>query len=256
METAFLTCLGLIFGSFLNVVVYRLPRGESVVHPGSRCPACRHDIRWVDNIPVLSFLLLRGRCRDCRQPISPRYPLVEAFTGFAFWLVATSFPEDLVYQGAAALFVFLLIALALIDLEHMILPDELTLGGSAVFLGFSFIHPLLTPWEAIGSGITAAAVFAALYFFYLRIRKIEGLGFGDVKMVLLLGLFLGPRQTLTAILLASVSGLLVGLVLIVWQKKDLKLALPFGTFLALGSFVSLFWGERILQLLQSPFIRP
>ncbi|HNX96697.1 MAG TPA: prepilin peptidase [Candidatus Aminicenantes bacterium] len=256
MEEIVLVLFGLVFGSFLNVVIYRLPRGESLVRPGSHCPSCGKAIHWYDNVPVLGFILLGGRCRACRAPISPRYPLVEAFTALSFFLVGRAFPGQDLYQAAAILFVCLLISLALIDLEHMILPDELTLGGSLVFLAYSFFHPRLTTFEAIASGLGVAALFSALYYFYLKVRKIEGLGFGDVKMVLMLGLFLGPRQTLTAVLLASVSGLLTGLVLIVWQKKNLKLALPFGTFLAIGAYASLFWGERILHWLQTPFILP
>ncbi len=256
MEEVVLTLFGLVFGSFLNVVVYRLPRGESLVRPGSHCPACGQAIRWFDNIPVLGFVLLVGKCRACRLPISPRYPLVEAFTGFSFYLVGALFSGQGSYQAASALFVCLLIPLALIDLEHMILPDELTLGGGVLFLAYAFVHPRLTPVEAIASGMAVGALFAALYFFYLKVRRLEGLGFGDVKMVFMLGFFLGPRQILTTILLASVSGLLVGLVLIVWKKKNLKLALPFGTFLAIGAWVSLFWGEPLLAWIQTPFLRP
>jgi leader peptidase (prepilin peptidase)/N-methyltransferase len=144
-----------------------------------------------------------------------------------------------------------MIALAAIDLEHMILPDELTLGGAALFFVYSFFNPEVGQLDAVLSGLGAALFFAALFFFYLKVRKIEGLGFGDVKMALLMGLFLGLHRLAVAILLASLSGLLVGIFFIVFKKKNLKLALPFGPFLALGSYASLFWGGAILDWIGS-----
>ena len=246
---------GLIVGSFLNVVIHRLPLGESIVFPPSRCPACRAAIPPYDNIPLLSYAFLLGRCRACRAVISPRYPLVEAFTAFSFWLAYDAYGPSL-HAAAAAVFLSLLIALAAIDLKHMILPDELTLGGAALFFIYSFFNPRVAQLDAVLSGLGAALFFASLYYFYLKIRKLEGLGFGDVKMALLLGLFLGLSRLAIAIFLASFSGLLVGLYFIVFRKKNLKLALPFGPFLALGSYLSLFWGEAILLWISSLWARP
>ncbi len=248
MEEIFLIALGLIIGSFLNVVIVRLPRGESVIRPGSRCPACQAPIPFYLNIPLLSFLMLRGKCSRCRAPISWQYPLVEAFTAFSFWLTWIRFGPDL-YTALAILFICLLIALALIDLKHMILPDELTLGGATVFLAYSFFHPLISPLNAWLTAILAALLFTGLFFFYLKVRKIEGLGFGDIKMIFFLGAFLGYRQLIVAVFLSSLLGLLAGLYFIVFRKKTLRFALPFGTFLSLGSYLSLFWGEAFLRLL-------
>jgi leader peptidase (prepilin peptidase)/N-methyltransferase len=245
METALTIIFGLIVGSFLNVVIYRLPRGESIVFPPSHCPSCRAEIPFYLNIPLVSYLILLGRCRGCRAAISPQYPLVEGLTAIGFWLATSAFGLTL-HAAAAAVFLCLMIVLAAIDLEHMILPDELTLGGAALFFIYSFFNPEIGQLDAVLSGLGAALFFAALFFFYLKVRKIEGLGFGDVKMALLMGLFLGLQRLAVAILLASLSGLLVGIFFIVFKKKNLKLALPFGPFLALGSSISLFWGNAIL----------
>ncbi|MBN2346236.1 MAG: prepilin peptidase [Candidatus Aminicenantes bacterium] len=254
MEEALTVILGLIVGSFLNVVICRMPQGKSVVLPASHCPRCDAAIPFYDNVPLLSYALLRGRCRSCRGRISPRYPLIEALVALGFWLSHHSFGLTL-HAAASAAFLSLLIALAAIDLEHMVLPDELTLGGALLFLAYAFVHPGIKWWEAVSSGLGGALFFALLYVFYLKVRKIEGLGFGDVKMALMMGLFLGLRRLVVAVMLASFSGLLVGLFFIVFRKKNLKLALPFGPFLALGSAVSLFCGEAILAWIATLWIR-
>lgn len=251
MEEIVLIILGLVTGSFLNVVIYRLPLQKSIVRPRSFCPACHKPIPFHDNIPVISFVFLRGKCRWCGARISFRYPLVEIFTAFSFWLCYQQFGVSPLYTAASIVFVSLLIALALIDLEHMILPDGLTLGGGVVFLIFAFFHPVISTLDAFATAFGSALVFTGFYFFYLKVRKIEGLGFGDVKMMILLGAFLGVKKMVIAIFLASVSGLLVGLLIIVLKRKNLKMALPFGTFLSLGAFVSLFWGESVLTFLHS-----
>ncbi|MCX6555385.1 MAG: prepilin peptidase [Candidatus Aminicenantes bacterium] len=245
MEAALTVVFGLIIGSFLNVVIHRLPLGENVVFPPSHCPRCRADIPFYHNIPLLSYLVLRGGCHSCHERISLRYPLIEAFCAFSFWLTLQHFGLSL-HAAFTAAFICLLITLAFIDLEHMILPDELTLGGAALFFVYSFFNPTVGQLEAILSGLGVALLFAGFFFFYLKVRKLEGLGFGDVKMVLLMGLFLGLNRLVVAIFLASLSGLLVGVVLIIWKKKNLKYALPFGPFLSLGSYIALFWGPDIL----------
>ncbi|MCU0276997.1 MAG: prepilin peptidase [Acidobacteria bacterium] len=247
--------LGLIVGSFLNVVIHRLPLKQDIVFRPSHCPRCQTAIPFYLNVPLLSYLVLLGRCRSCRAPISPRYPLVEGLTAFSFWLAVDVYGLSL-HAGAAAVFLSLLIALAAIDLQHMILPDELTLGGSALFFIYSFFHPEIGPLQAVLSGAGAALFFAALFYAYLKLRQTEGLGFGDVKMVLLLGLFLGARRLTAAIFLASFSGLIVGLAIIVLKRKNLKLALPFGPFLALGAYAALFWGDGLLDWIGALWGRP
>jgi len=246
METALTVVFGLIIGSFLNVVIHRLPLGENVVFPPSHCPHCRADIPFYHNIPLLSYLILKGRCHSCRAPISAQYPLVEGFCAFSFWLTWRFFGLSLV-AVFSAVFICLLITLAAIDLKHMILPDELTLGGSVLFFIYSFFNPAVGQLDALLSGLGAALLFSGFFFFYLKVRKIEGLGFGDVKMVLLMGLFLGLNRLVVAIFLASFSGLLVGVFFMVFRKKNLRFALPFGPFLSLGSYIALFWGDDILS---------
>ncbi len=245
MEAALTVVFGLIIGSFLNVVIHRLPLGENVVFPPSHCPHCRADIPFYHNIPVFSYLFLRGRCHSCHGHISIQYPLVEGFCAFSFWLTWHFFGFSLT-AISTVVFICLLITLAAIDLKHMILPDELTLGGSALFFIYSFFNPAVSQLDAVLSGLGAALVFSGFFYFYLKVRKIEGLGFGDVKMVLLMGLFLGLQRLVVAIFLASFSGLLVGLFFMVFKNKNLKFALPFGPFLSLGSYVALFWGNDIL----------
>jgi len=250
METALTIIFGLIIGSFLNVVIHRLPLGESVAFPPSHCPRCNAAIPFYFNIPLLSYVFLLGRCRSCRGRISPQYPLVEGFCAFSFWLAVHHY--GLTPQAAAsAVFICLLIALAAIDSKHMILPDELTYSGAAFFFIFSFFNPEVGQLAALLGGLGGALFFAGLYYFYLKVRKIEGLGFGDIKMALFMGLFLGPRRLAVAIFLASLSGLLVGVFMIVFKNKNLRLALPFGPFLSLGSFVSLFWGDAVLDWIGS-----
>ena len=250
MEVTFLIAFGLIFGSFLNVVIHRLPLERSIVRPRSQCPGCGIEIKFYDNIPVLSFLFLRGKCRRCGAPISFQYPLVEILTAFTFWLSYEYFKDEPLYAAGAIVFLSILIALAFIDLFHMILPDELTLGGALVFALYSFLNPSVTVLEAFATAMGASLFFALLYLFYLKVRKIEGLGFGDVKLMLLLGLFLGLKKLVIALLLASVAGLLVGIFFIIFKQKNLKLALPFGTFLALGSYIAVFWGDAIFDFFQ------
>jgi leader peptidase (prepilin peptidase)/N-methyltransferase len=250
MEITLSCIFGLIIGSFLNVVIHRLPLGENVVFPPSHCPHCRAAIPFYDNIPLVSYLILLGKCRSCRTRISPQYPLVEAFCAFSFGLVVHRYGLTL-QAAASAVFICLLIALAAIDIRHMILPDELTISGAVIFFAYSFFNPAVGQLDAVLSGLGGALFFAGLYYFYLKIRKIEGLGFGDIKMALFLGFFLGLRGLAVAIFLASLSGLLVGIFFIIFKRKTLKLALPFGPFLSLGSFISLFWGDAILAWIGS-----
>ncbi len=255
-ESIIAVLLGLVFGSFLNVVIYRLPLEKSIVKPGSHCPSCENPVRFYDNIPILSYIILMGKCRHCKTRISLRYPAVEFFTAVSFWLSYFYFYKDgPVCAIFAALFICLLIALALIDYDHRILPDEMTLGGGIVFLIYAFFNPLLDPVDAVAAAFGSALVFMGLYFFYLKVRKIEGLGQGDIKMMVLLGAFLGVQKLVIAVLLASIAGLMVGLFYIIFKGKDLKLKLPFGTFLSFGSYVSLLWGAEVFAGIQS-IVRP
>ena len=237
--------LGLIVGSYLNVVIYRLPRGISTVLPRSRCPACGTAIRARDNVPVVSYLLLGGRCRDCRAAISWRYPLLEALTAALFVACLLRFGPTL-EAIAAALFGSLMIALGAIDAEHLLLPDRLTLPGIVAGLA-------LQPWLDWGVGLRAALIGAALgaglllalWAAWLAIRREEGMGLGDVKMLALIGAFLGFKGVLVALFFGALAGAATGLVLMRLQGAGMKSKLPFGTFLALGGLLALFAGQPL-----------
>ena len=237
--------VGLAVGSFLNVVIHRVPRGESVVRPRSRCPGCGQAIRAFDNIPVLSYLLLGGRCRSCKARISPRYPLLELLTGALFLACYVRWGVSLSTLGAA-LFCALMIALAAIDIEHFLLPDRLTLPGIVLGLALSsWLEWTTLPASVLGAGL-GAGVLLALFYVWLWVRKEEGMGLGDVKMIALIGAFLGWKGMLLCLFLSSLLGAVVGLGLMLVQGRDLKTKLPFGTFLAAGALVTLFFGPPIL----------
>jgi leader peptidase (prepilin peptidase) / N-methyltransferase len=233
---------GLIVGSFANVCIHRLPRRESVVRPPSRCPGCAREIRPWENVPLLSFLWLRGRCAGCRAPISFRYPAVEVANGAAWALVAARFGPT--PQGAVAmLLVTALLVLSLIDLDHHILPDVITLPGIAAGLLASTLPGPPTPLAALLSAVAGYAAFFAVAEAYRRTRGIEGLGQGDWKMAAMLGAFFGWQKMLLTVFLASLLGTIVGLLLMAWHGRDSRYALPLGTFLGLAGVLVLFAGD-------------
>ena len=239
---------GLVWGSFLNVVIYRVPRGMSLARPPSTCPGCGARIKPYDNVPVLSYLVLRGKCRRCGRPISLVYPAVEALTALAFILVYLNSGRLLDPAFfAGCLFASALIALGFIDAFHGILPDEITLPGLVLALVYSFFRDDLSFRGALVGAVAGAGFLLLVYGAYRLIRKREGLGMGDVTMLLMIGAYLGPARTLLTLLLASFVGALVGVYFIVRRKKDLQFALPFGTFLAPAAFVAALWGERIVS---------
>lgn len=232
--------LGLVVGSFLNVVIYRLPRRESLVRPGSHCPVCGVAIRWFDNVPLLSWVLLRGRCRSCKTAISCRYPFVEALTAATFGLAAWRW--GLSWQLPVSwIFLAGLIAIAFIDLEHMIIPNSIVLPGTVVGLAASIALRPGSWWVYIAGSLGAAA-----FMLVLALLWSGGMGPGDIKMALFMGAFLG-EQVLVALFFAFLSGALVGLYLILVRKQSRKTRVPFGPFLALGSLIALYLGEPILR---------
>lgn len=239
--------VGLVVGSYLNVVAHRLPRGESTVLPRSRCPSCGARISAADNLPLLSFLLLGGRCRVCRAPISWRYPLVEAATAALFVAAVLRFGVRLEALAAAVLSA-LLVALTAIDVEHFLLPDRLTLPGIA--LGFLFHQPWGT-WRglaaaAFGAALGAAILLAMIGLWYL-VRREWGMGLGDVKMLAMIGAFLGWKGVAVTLFFASASGAATGLLLMAIRDAHLKTRLPFGAFLALGGVVAVFAGDALVD---------
>ncbi len=242
--TAFL--LGLVVGSFANVCIHRLPRGESVVRPPSRCPGCGALIKAYDNVPVLGWLLLGGRCRACRAPISWRYPAVEAANGL-LWLALALAHGPRLRTLVEMILVTALLVLSLIDYDHQILPDVITLPGILVGLAASFLpgSPVapLTALVAAGLGWLA---FAAVAKAYEKTRGVEGLGQGDWKLAAMLGAFLGWQSMLLTVLLASLAGTIVGLGAIALRGRDMRYALPLGTFLGAAGVLVVFAGDAIV----------
>jgi leader peptidase (prepilin peptidase)/N-methyltransferase len=275
---ALMGILGALIGSFLNVVIHRLPREQSIVFPNSTCPKCRAPIKAYDNIPILSYLILRGRCRACGVRISPRYLAVEAVTALLFaavtwhdgWSFALGF--DLVFAAS-------MLALLFIDAEHMILPNAITypgilvaviarvaipyLAGPAHFDDLPQMISLFPPnypvWlvSLIGAAIGALAGGGSLWlmgFLWERLRGVEAMGLGDVKMMLMVGAYLGWRLAILSILIAALSGSLAGISLMLKRgSRDLQMMLPFGIFLGIGSMVSLLLGTRIIEWYASQF---
>lgn len=236
---------GLLVGSFLNVVIYRLPKGVSVVWPASACGHCKRTLRWFENIPVVSWVVLGGRCARCKHSISVQYPIVEAVTGVLFALVAALTPDP-VLMAARLIFVAGLVVLFAIDLEHKILPNQITLPGIAVGFAFALLGPPGWRDSLIGVLIGGGVLWAVAWGYYL-LRHVEGLGFGDVKMLAMIGAFLGWKAVLLTLVLASFSGAIVGLTVIAAQRGDMKHELPFGTFLALGAVTAMLFGQPIID---------
>lgn len=235
---------GLAIGSFLNVVVYRLPRGQSLVTPPSRCPKCGYALQWYDNVPVLGWLMLGGRCRQCRTTISPQYPIVEFITGALFVLVAWATP-DVPLMVSRLTLVCILIALFGIDLEHQILPNTITLPGIAIGLIFSAVAAPGWKDAVLGVLLGGGLLYGIAAAYYL-VRREEGLGMGDVKMLAMIGAFLGWKAVLVTLVLSSFSGAIVGVGLIAAQRGGMRVALPFGTFLALGALAAMLVGDPLI----------
>jgi leader peptidase (prepilin peptidase)/N-methyltransferase len=232
---------GLIIGSFLNVVAYRLPRGESLAHPPSRCPSCEAPVKPYDNIPVLSWLLLRGRCRSCGAPISWRYPAVEAITGLLYALVMAARWDDAAGIALGIVLVTVLIPITLIDLDYRIIPNRITGPAAvvAILIGVLFDQDFVV--EQLIAGAAAGGFFLLAAIAYPR-----GMGMGDVKLAGVLGLYLG-RAVGLAVLIGLVAGVLVGGVIMarVGAREGRKMAIPFGPFLALGGIIAIFAGDAV-----------
>ena len=236
---------GLLVGSFLNVLVHRLPRGESIMWPGSHCPKCGAPVTALQNIPVISWLALRGKCATCRAPIAIRYPAMELANG-ALWVLVALKGRDWAEIASGAFLSSACLALLAIDAEFQILPDKITLTGIVAGLALSFVSGGRSPASAfIGAAVGAGGLWLVA-FVYERVAGHEGMGLGDVKMLGMIGAFLGPWGVLVTILLASVTGSIVGVGLIAAGAGDRKLRLPFGVFLAVGAVAAFFFGGPLV----------
>jgi leader peptidase (prepilin peptidase)/N-methyltransferase len=243
--TAFAAAFGAVIGSFLNVCIYRLPLGKSVMWPASACPGCNRPLSWYENIPVVSWVVLRARCRTCGAAIGIRYPIIEALTaamfGVAWWYYGPG-----VLLASRLIFGCALIVLFAIDLEHHLLPNIITLPGIVVGLIFSFFTEPGWMASVVGAVLGGGALFAIAEAYY-RVRHEEGLGMGDVKMLAMVGAFLGWKLTLLTLMLASLSGTVIGLLLIATGRGGMKYALPFGTFIALGAAAAATVGPTVVD---------
>ncbi len=261
--------IGATFGSFMNVCIYRIPASKSIVHPRSSCPVCGTMIKSYDNIPVLSYLWLRGRCRHCQTPISARYPIVEILAGlFAFCLFNAFGPraESIAYFA----FVASLIVIAFIDIDHRIIPNVISLGGIPIgFVASFLVHrgtmavfplpgmiaqacaylglPLMTGHSFLGIIIGGTSLWLVAHVYRLITKK-TGMGMGDVKLLAMIGAFLGWEGVAFTIFMASTVGSVVGIAMAVYQKKNLKLKIPFGPFLTLGAITHVFFGPYLIRL--------
>jgi len=249
---------GSCVGSFLNVCIYRIPRGESIITPASHCPICGNHIAWYDNIPILSFLLLRGRCRHCSQRISPRYPLVEALTALLFLAVWLRFgPGWLtpVYWLATGG----LIVASFVDLEHMIIPDRISMGGIPAGLLLSVLFPEMHAqqsrlaalgWSLAGAATGAAALWAIGVLGKLVFRR-EAMGWGDIKLLGAIGAFLGWQGVVFSIIASSIVGSIVGIYLVLSGNSEWQGRIPYGPYLALGAMIWILWGPELAAWYQS-----
>jgi leader peptidase (prepilin peptidase)/N-methyltransferase len=241
--------LGLALGSFFNVVIYRLPLKRSLVRPGSRCTVCARALAWYENIPVVSYVVLGGRCRTCKTRISPIYPAIEIITAVIAVTWYVHYGPGLLFLSQVV-FAFALIVLFAIDLQHRILPNVITLPGIVVGFIFSVLTPAgLGPgWVSSLIGILAGGgLLWGIAEAYYRIRGEEGLGMGDVKMIGMIGAFLGWQGMLITLVLSSLLGSIVGVAMIVAKKGDMKYALPFGSFLTIGALIASLAGGPIVR---------
>jgi leader peptidase (prepilin peptidase)/N-methyltransferase len=243
---AFAALFGLLWGSFLNVVIHRLPARLSLVSPRSRCPSCEKPVAAYDNIPVVSYVLLAGRCRHCKTGISLRYPFVEASVGASSLLSFLRHGPSLEYAAELA-FVAAMVALVFIDFDHQILPNSITLPGTGVALALAGPRPAISLPDALLGALLGAGLLFLVAEVYFRLRKLEGLGMGDVKMMGMVGAFLGWRGVLLTLFLGSLSGTLVGLAVIAASKGDMKTKLPFGTFLGMGAVATVYVGKPLID---------
>jgi leader peptidase (prepilin peptidase)/N-methyltransferase len=238
--------LGCCIGSFLNVCIYRLPQDLSIVSPSSFCPQCRTPVRGYDNIPLLSFLLLRGKCRSCGAKISWRYPLVEALTGAFAVALFLKFGLSVSFFASFA-FTAALIVITFIDLDHRIIPDVISLPGIAAGFGLSFFLPTPSWTESLIGLVVGGGSLYLVAVGYEALTKREGMGGGDVKLLAMIGAWLGWKAVLFTLFAASLTGSLIGGGAMVLQKQGRHYAVPFGPFLAFGALAYFFFGPQLID---------
>lgn len=237
--------LGLFIGSFLNVCIHRIPRSESIMWPSSHCPVCNNPIKPWDNIPLVSYILLRGRCRSCSAKISLRYPVVETLSALLALSMLYRFGLTVSF-GIYYLWACVLLVITFIDIDYQIIPDRLSLGGIILGLGLVYWLPLTYKDALIGLVLGSGLLIAVIYGYYFLTKK-QGMGGGDVKLLGMIGVFTGWQGVLFTIFMGSLIGTLFGLPWALMQKKTMKAAIPFGPFLALGALIFVLWGTQLID---------
>jgi len=249
MEAVICVVLGALVGSFLNVVILRLPdENASIVFPASHCPKCKKHISWYDNIPVLSFLVLGGRCRHCREEISWQYPLVEILMAALAYGLFTRF-----YIGVSFAIYFLfcaaLLAIIFIDIHHQIIPDRISLPGIVLGLALAFVNPHISWQESVLGALCGGGIFYAIAYGYYLLAGRVGMGGGDIKLLAMIGAFLGWRSLPFVIFSSALLGSVIGIGAMVKQRKGGKTQIPYGPFLAIGSYIYLFFQNEIYDMM-------
>ncbi len=248
LVSIFFIVFGACVGSFLNVCIYRISEGKSIIFPKSFCPNCSHPIRFYDNIPIISYLVLRGECRDCHKRISHRYPVVELTTALLslllFWKYGLSFQYFFAF-----LFVCTLIIITFIDLEHQIIPDVITLPGIPLFFLLTFFFMDISFLDSILGILIGGGGFYLIAIVYQFVTKKEGIGGGDIKLMAMLGAFLGWKSLLFILLVSSLLGSIIGISMMIMHGKDLKYAVPFGPFLSIAAVAYMFLGKYLKGIL-------
>lgn len=235
---------GLIFGSFANVLIYRMPKNESPVKPRSYCYNCKTTIKWYDNIPVLSWFILGGKCRRCKAPFSFRYPLVELLTGvlfaMAYWQLGFTY-----FLAEVILFLFAAVVCTFIDFDHMILPDEFTLSGIIIALLGALVNPERVFLDAFLGFLLGGGFLWLLAYVYFLLSGKEGMGGGDIKLLAWIGALVGWKGVPFVIMFSALSGSLIGVLIALKAKEGFKTAIPFGPYLVLGAVIFIFYGQKI-----------
>lgn len=246
LSFALVAVFGAVLGSFFNVLIYRIPRNMSILFPRSSCPHCGSTIPWYDNIPVISYILLKGKCRRCRKPISPRYILVEIITSLAlcFAFARNGITPPFLVD---ALFFCLLILITFTDLETYLIPDVYSLGGIVLGLLLSGFNPQVTWVESITGVLIGAGLLLLIAYTYSKIRGHEGMGGGDIKLLGMIGAFTGWKGVIISLFLSAFSGLVAGLIVMAVKREGLKTAIPYGPFLAIGAVVAYLWQKEIIH---------
>jgi leader peptidase (prepilin peptidase)/N-methyltransferase len=247
---AFVFFFGAIVGSFLNVCIYRLPLGKSIVTPPSSCPKCGKRIKWYDNIPIFGWLMLGGKCRFCKNPISIRYPLIELLTGLLSLATLIYLGSITAYLLIFCFFIAPMIVVTFIDLDYQLIPDIITVPGTII--GF-LIHIALFPdmlsykiFNSVAGIVVGGGFLFVVGWLFLIIKKQEGLGGGDVKLMAMIGAFFGWKAALFTIIVSALIGSVVGVTYILISKKDMQLAIPFGPFIVAAAFLYFFFGQQIM----------